>query len=79
MAVCRAARRWGMSPAQAARMAELLDFLHRHLTAATENIRSNDEGTQVVLNYPDWQRILSVQMLLARYVRAVAEPDVLEQ
>jgi predicted component of type VI protein secretion system len=68
-----------MSPAQAARMAELLDFLHRHLTAATENIRSNDEGTQVVLNYPDWQRILSVQMLLARYVRAIAEPDVLEQ
>jgi pSer/pThr/pTyr-binding forkhead associated (FHA) protein len=68
-----------MSPAQAARLAELLDFLHRHLTAATENIRANDEATQVTLSYPDWQRVLAVHMLLARYVRAIAEPDVLEE
>jgi pSer/pThr/pTyr-binding forkhead associated (FHA) protein len=67
-----------MSPSQAARLAELLDFMHRHLTHATENIRANDDGTQVVLSYADWQRVLAVQMLLARYVRAVAEPDSLE-
>jgi pSer/pThr/pTyr-binding forkhead associated (FHA) protein len=68
-----------MTPAQAARLAELLDFLHRHLTASTENIRANDEGTQVTLDFPDWQRVVAVQMLLARYVRAIAEPDVLEE
>jgi pSer/pThr/pTyr-binding forkhead associated (FHA) protein len=68
-----------MSPAQAARLAELLDFLHRHLTAATENIRANEEGTQVTLSYADWQRVVAVQTLLARYVRAIAEPDVLEE
>jgi predicted component of type VI protein secretion system len=68
-----------MTPSQAARLAELLDFLHRHLTAATENIDANDEGTQVVLSYADWQRVLAVQMVLARYVRAVAEPDVLDE
>jgi len=68
-----------MSPAQAARLAELLDFLHRHLTAATDNIRANDEGTQVTLNYPDWQRVVTVQMLLARYVRAISEPEVLDE
>jgi hypothetical protein len=68
-----------LTPAQAARLAELLDFLHRHLTAATENIRTNDDGTQVVLSYADWQRVLAVQMLLARYVRAVAEPDALDE
>jgi pSer/pThr/pTyr-binding forkhead associated (FHA) protein len=68
-----------MSPAQAARLAELLDFLHRHLTAATENIHANDEATQVTLNYADWQRVVAVQMLLAKYVRAIAEPDVLEE
>src|SRR5215831_15254888 len=68
-----------MSPSQAARMAELLDFLHRHLTNATENIRANDDATQVTLSFNDWQRILAVQMLLARYVRAVAEPDVLAE
>ncbi|HEX5270710.1 MAG TPA: FHA domain-containing protein [Gemmataceae bacterium] len=68
-----------MTPAQAARLAELLDFLHRHLTAATDNIRANDDATQVTLSYADWQRVVAVQMLLARYVRAIAEPDVLEE
>jgi hypothetical protein len=64
-----------MSPAQAARIAEILDFLHRGLTRATENIHSNEENTLITLTYPDWQRVLRVQMLLARYLRAVAEPD----
>lgn len=68
-----------MTPSQAARLSELLDYLHKHLTNATENIRANDDATQVTLTYADWQRILKVHMLLARYVRAVAEPDVLEQ
>ncbi len=68
-----------MSPSQAARLAELFDFLHRHLTAATENTRANEEGVQVTLNYSDWQRVLAVQMVLARYVRAVAEPESLDE
>ena len=68
-----------MSPSQAARLAELLDFMHRHLTLATENVRANEDGTQVTLSFANWQRVLAVQMLLARYVRAVAEPDILEE
>jgi predicted component of type VI protein secretion system len=68
-----------MTPSQAARLAELLDFLHRHLTNATENIHSPEDATQVTLAYADWQRVLAVQMLLARYVRAVAEPDALDE
>jgi pSer/pThr/pTyr-binding forkhead associated (FHA) protein len=68
-----------MTPSQAARLAELLDFLHRHLTAPTENARVTEDGLQVQLNYADWQRVLAVQMVLARYVRAVAEPDALDE
>src|SRR5262249_45388147 len=68
-----------MTPSQAARLAELLYFLHRHLTAPTENARVSEDGLQVTLNYPDWQRVLAVQMVLARYVRAVAEPDALDE
>ena len=67
-----------LSPSQAARMAEILDFLHHHLTQATENIKGNEEATQVTLNFGDWQGVLAVQNLLARYLRAVAEPDALE-
>ena len=68
-----------MTPSQAARLAELLDFLHQRLTNATENIQANEDATQVVLSFADWQRVLAVQMVLARYVRAVAEPDVLDE
>jgi hypothetical protein len=67
-----------LSPAQAARLAEILDFLHHHLTQATESIRGNEEGSQVVLGYSEWQGVLAVQNLLARYLRAVSEPDALD-
>jgi hypothetical protein len=68
-----------MTPSQAARLAELLDFLHRHLTAATENISADEEGAFVTLGFADWQRVMAMQMILARYVRAVAEPDALDE
>jgi pSer/pThr/pTyr-binding forkhead associated (FHA) protein len=64
-----------MTPAQAARLSEILDFLHRGLTLATENLRANEDGTQVRLNFTEWQKIQAVQWYLARYLRAVAEPD----
>ncbi len=67
-----------LTPSQAARLAEILDFLHSGLTLATENIQAKDDGTQVNLSFADWQKIMAIQMLLARYLRAVAEPDALE-
>ena len=68
-----------LTPAQAARLAEILDFLHHHLTQATNDIQANEDGTQVTLAFSDWQGVLAVQKLLARYLRAVAEPDVLSE
>jgi pSer/pThr/pTyr-binding forkhead associated (FHA) protein len=64
-----------MSPSQNARLAEILDFLHRGLHCATDNVHAQDDGSLIALTYADWQRVLAVQMLLARYLRAVAEPD----
>jgi FHA domain len=66
-----------LSPSQAARLAELLDFLHRGLTAALSELRPTDDSTGVVVPYAEWQKIQAVQMLLARYLRAVADPDAL--
>src|SRR5947209_3488850 len=56
-----------LSPAQAARVAEILDLLHLGLIRATETIEANEEGTQVNLSFADWQKVLGVQMLLALY------------
>ncbi|MBI3821300.1 MAG: FHA domain-containing protein [Planctomycetes bacterium] len=63
-----------MTPSQAARLAEILDYLHQGLIQATDNIQARDDGSQVTLDYADWQRLLAVQMLLARYLRMVADP-----
>jgi len=68
-----------LTPSQSARVAEIIDFLHQGLTQATENIQAKEDGTQVTLQYADWQRVLAVQMLLARYLRMVADPPELEE
>ncbi len=64
-----------LTPAQAARLAEIFDYLHRGITTAVENIDANDDGTEVRLGFAEWQTIQAVQMLLARYSRAISEPD----
>ena len=68
-----------LAPSQAARLAEILDYLHQLLTQGTENIQARDDGSQVTLGYADWQRVLAVQMLLARYLRMISEPPELPE
>lgn len=64
-----------LTPAQAARLAEIFDYLHRGLTTAVENIDANEDGTEVRIGFAEWQTIQAVQMLLARYGRTIAEPE----
>jgi hypothetical protein len=64
-----------LSPAQAARLAEIFDYLHRGLTTSVENIDANEDGTEVRIGFAEWQTIQAVQMLLARYGRTIAEPE----
>ncbi|MBY0459568.1 MAG: FHA domain-containing protein [Gemmataceae bacterium] len=63
-----------LTPSQAARLAEILDYLHKGLTTAVENIDANEDGTEVRLGFAEWQTIQAVQMLLARYARTISEP-----
>jgi predicted component of type VI protein secretion system len=64
-----------LTGAQSARLAEMLDYMHQGLTSAVENIEANEDGTEVKLGFNEWQTVQAVQMLLARYVRLIAEPD----
>jgi hypothetical protein len=64
-----------LTGAQAARLSEIFDHLHRGLTQAVENIDSNEDGTEVRLGFAEWQTVQAVQMLLARYGRRIAEPE----
>jgi hypothetical protein len=64
-----------LSGAQSARLAEIFDFLHRGLAVAAENIQANEDGSEVRLGFSEWQSIQATQMFLARYMRAVADPN----
>ncbi len=64
-----------LSPAQAARLSEVFDYLHRAITSSVENIEANDDGTEVKIAFSEWQTIQAVQLLLAQYGRRVSEPD----
>jgi hypothetical protein len=64
-----------LSASQSARLAEIFDFLHRGLALATENIQANEEGNEIRLPFAEWQTIQATQMFLARYMRAVADPE----
>jgi FHA domain len=64
-----------LTAAQSARLAEIFDYLHRGLAMAAENIQANEEGSEIRLGYAEWQTIQATQMFLARYMRAVADPN----
>jgi pSer/pThr/pTyr-binding forkhead associated (FHA) protein len=64
-----------LAPAQAARLAEILDFLHRGLTSALENLQATEDASHVTLPFGEWQKIQVVQLFLARYLRGIADPD----
>jgi FHA domain len=68
-----------LAPAQAARISEIFDYLHHGLASACEAIQANEDGTVVRLPFAEWQKIQAVQMLLARYLRAVAEPETMAE
>jgi hypothetical protein len=64
-----------LTGSQAARLSEIFDYLHRGLSLACENIDANDDGTEVTIGFDEWQTILAIQALLAKYGRGVAEPE----
>jgi pSer/pThr/pTyr-binding forkhead associated (FHA) protein len=64
-----------LTGSQSARLAEIFDYLHRGITTSVENIESNEDGTEIRIGFNEWQTIQAVQLLLARYTRAIGEPD----
>ena len=67
-----------LSPLQAARLAEMLDFLHWNLSLSTGGAVAMDgdgaKGSR--MDFQSMQRLLAVQMALARYTLALADPAV---
>lgn len=64
-----------LTPAQAAQLSEVIDFLHRGLADATAAIQVPMDGGDIRLAAANWQKVQAVLAFLARYSRLVAEPD----
>ena len=64
-----------MSPAQAAQLSELILFLHQLLASAVEDVAEQSEGGGVRLSQAAWQRILRVEMELARLHYKIGHPE----
>ncbi|MGL4513789.1 MAG: FHA domain-containing protein [Lacipirellulaceae bacterium] len=64
----------GLSPAQGAQLAELLDHLHgrTHRLAASATVNDDDES--VVIDQKRWQSLLDLESALARYLRKIGQP-----
>lgn len=63
-----------LSPAQAAQLSELLSALHRRLRAVIDSVSVDRRHGSMRTSLPSWQRVLSLQMDLARLLREIAEP-----
>ena len=64
-----------LSPAQAAQLAELLLYLHQRLASAVDEIVEQSEDGGVQISRDTWQRILRVEMELARYHYKIGHPE----
>ncbi len=64
-----------LSPAQAARLAELIEFLHRALAEATSDVQIPLQATEARLPLAAWQQVQAVLTILSRYCRQISNPD----
>ncbi|MEQ8789579.1 MAG: FHA domain-containing protein [Pirellulaceae bacterium] len=63
-----------MSPAQAAQLAELIDYFHiriRHLLASVDVDR---KAERMSVDAEQWQNLIDIQSRLAQYLRTIGEP-----
>ncbi len=65
----------GLDPAQAAQLAELLQYLHLRLRGLVQTVKKG-ESDRVTLEQQQWQNLLDLYSRLADYLRAIGEPSV---
>ncbi len=64
----------GLSPGQAAQVAELIGFVHIRLRDLINAARVTEDGQDVMLQSQEWQTLLELQARLAQYLRGIGEP-----
>jgi pSer/pThr/pTyr-binding forkhead associated (FHA) protein len=61
----------GLSPGQAAQLAELIEYLHMNLRKLLAEVEFENRGESVRVGFVHWQKILDLQSRLAEYLKQV--------
>lgn len=64
----------GLSPAQAAQVSELLEFLHIRTRGLVQSVKAAEGEDIVHLEAEAWQDLLDVHALLAEYLKKIGDP-----
>lgn len=64
-----------LSPAQAAQLAELMDYIHIRIRHLLVSVEVNERTESVNLEMREWQNLLDLQARLAVLLRSIGEPE----
>jgi len=64
----------GMSPAQAAQVSEIIEYLHLRTRSLVQSVKLPENEEKVILDMEQWQDIIDLQALLAEYLRKMGQP-----
>jgi pSer/pThr/pTyr-binding forkhead associated (FHA) protein len=63
-----------LSPAQAAQVSELIEYLHIRFRELLASVKIKGPADRVTLDLEQWQNLLDLQSQLADYLRQIGEP-----
>lgn len=64
-----------LSPAQAAQLSELVEYLHVRIRHLLLSVKADDDEARVSLSHEHWQHLLDLQARLAGYLKRIGDPD----
>jgi pSer/pThr/pTyr-binding forkhead associated (FHA) protein len=64
-----------MSPAQAAQLAELLDYFHIRIRHLLGSVDVDRKAERMSVDAEQWQNLIDIQARLAQYLRKIGEPQ----
>jgi pSer/pThr/pTyr-binding forkhead associated (FHA) protein len=64
----------GLSPGQAARLVELLDYLHLRMRGLIHSVSEAGDAKQLTVNLEQWQNLLDLESRVAEYIRKIGDP-----
>ena len=64
-----------LSPAQAAQLSELLEYVHIRIRNLLSTVKTDDKEQHFQLDFRQWQDLIDIQSQLARYLRSIGDPD----